>query len=44
MPIDPSTHMTAGLFLQSPGLWVGLAIMLAFAVLAARRRRSNGPI
>ena len=44
MAIDPSTHVTAGLFLRSPGLWIGLAIMLAFAVLAARLRRSNGPI
>ena len=43
-PIDPSAHLTAGLFLQSQGLWIGLALMLVFAVLAARLRRSNGPI
>jgi hypothetical protein len=43
-PIDPNAHLTAGLFLQSQGLWIGLALMLVFAVLAARLRRSNGPI
>jgi ABC-2 type transport system permease protein len=44
MPIDPGTQVTAGLFLRSPGLWIGLALLLAFAVSAARLRRSNGPI
>jgi ABC-2 type transport system permease protein len=44
MPIDPSTHLTPGSFLSSPGLWLGLALLVAFAVVAARLRRSNGPI
>jgi ABC-2 type transport system permease protein len=44
MPIDPTTHVTPGLFLGSAGLWIGLALMLACAALAARLRRSNGAI
>jgi ABC-2 type transport system permease protein len=44
MPFDPMTHVTPGLFLSSPGLWIGLAIAVAFAAATVRLRRYRGPI
>ena len=43
-PTDPMTHITPGLFLSGPGLWIGLAIAAAFLSAAVRLRRSQGPI
>jgi len=43
-PTDPMTHMTPGIFLISPGLWIGLAIAAAFLAAAVRLRRYQGPI
>ena len=43
MAMDPA-HLTPGLFLSSPGLWIGLAIAAAFLSAAVRLRRSQGPI
>jgi ABC-2 type transport system permease protein len=42
MPMDPMTHVTAGRFLATPGLWVGLAVSAAFLFAAARLRRYRG--
>ena len=45
MGLDPlTTHVTAGRFLTSPGLWVGLAVAAAFLAAAVRLRRNQGPI
>jgi len=44
MPMDPMTHVTPGRFLASPGLWLGLAVAVAFLFAAARLRRYRGPI
>jgi len=43
-PSGPMTHITPGLFLTSPGLWIGLAIAAAFLAAAVRLRRYQGPI
>jgi ABC-2 type transport system permease protein len=43
-PTDPMTHITPGLFLTSPGLWIGLALAAAFLAAAVRLRRYQGPI
>ncbi|SRR5581483_3715180 len=43
-PTDPMTHITPAAFLGSPGLWIGLALAVAFLVLAVRLRRYQGPI
>jgi len=43
-PTDPMTHLTPGAFLNSPGLWLGLAVTAAFLAGAVRQRRSRGPI
>jgi ABC-2 type transport system permease protein len=43
-PTDPMTHVTPGIFLFSPGLWVGLAIAAIFLAAAIRLRRYQGPI
>jgi len=40
----PMTHITAGIFLSSPGLWIGLAVAAAFLAAAVRLRRYQGPI
>jgi ABC-2 type transport system permease protein len=43
MPMDPTTHLTPGTYLASPGLWLGLlftALCLAAAVRLRRRRGS----
>jgi ABC-2 type transport system permease protein len=43
-PSGPMTHIAAGTFLSSAGLWGGLALSAAFLVAAVRLRRYQGPI
>jgi ABC-2 type transport system permease protein len=43
-PSGPMTHITPGIFLTSPGLWIGMAIAAAFLAAAVRLRRYQGPI
>jgi len=43
-PTGPMTHITPGLLLSSPGLWIGLALAALFLAAAARVRRYQGPI
>jgi ABC-2 type transport system permease protein len=43
-PTDPMTHITLGKFLSTPGLWIGLAVTLAFLAAAVRLRRYRVPI
>jgi len=43
-PSGPVTHITPGIFLTSPGLWIGFAIAAAFLAAAVRLRRYQGPI
>ena len=43
-PTDPMTHVAAGSFLSSPGLWGGLAVAAIFLAAAVRLRRYQGPI
>lgn len=43
-PSGPMTHTTAGIFLSSPGLWVGLAFAAIFIAAAVRLRRYREPI
>jgi ABC-2 type transport system permease protein len=43
-PTGPMTHITPGLFLTSPGLWIGFAAAAAFLAAAVRLRRYQGPI
>jgi ABC-2 type transport system permease protein len=43
-PMDPATHITPGIFLSTPGLWIGLLIAAAFLAAAVRLRRNQGPI
>jgi ABC-2 type transport system permease protein len=43
-PMDPTTHLTPGHFLSSPGLWIGLAVAAGFLAAAVRLRRYRGPI
>ena len=43
-PTDPMTHITPGMFLSTPGLWIGLAVAVVFLVAAVRLRRYQGPI
>jgi len=43
-PTGPMTHITPGIFLSSPGLWIGLACAAAFLAAAVRLRRYQGPI
>jgi len=42
-PSGPMTHITPGLFLTSPGLWIGFAMAAAFLAAAVRLRRYQGP-
>ena len=43
--LDPmSTHVTPGVFVSSPGLWIGLALAAAFLAMAVRLRRQQGPV
>ncbi len=41
-PTHPMTHITAGRFLMSPGLWLGFLVCAVFLVGAVRLRRSQG--
>jgi ABC-2 type transport system permease protein len=43
-PSGPMTHMAAGTFLGSAGLWIGLAVSAVFLGAAVRLRRYQGPI
>ena len=43
-PTSPMTHITPGIFLTTPGLWIGFAIAAAFLGAAVRLRRYQGPI
>jgi ABC-2 type transport system permease protein len=43
-PTNPMTHITAGRFLGTPGLWIGLIIAAGFLAAAVRLRRYQGPI
>jgi ABC-2 type transport system permease protein len=43
-PSGPMTHITAGTFLGSAGLWIGLVVSAAFLAAAVRLRRYQGPI
>ena len=43
-PSGPMTHITAGTFLSSPGLWIGLVVAAAFLAAAVRLRRYQAPI
>ncbi len=43
-PTGPMTHITPGIFLTSPGLWIGFALAVAFLAAAVRLRRYQGPI
>jgi ABC-2 type transport system permease protein len=43
-PSGPMTHITAGRFLSSPGLWIGLVVAGGFLAAAVRLRRYRGPI
>src|SRR5216683_7499977 len=42
--MPPMTQLTAGQFLISPGLWIGLGVAAAFLAAAVRLRRYQGPI
>lgn len=44
MPMDPMTHPTLGVFLLSPGLWIGLALTGVFLATSIRLRHYRGPI
>jgi ABC-2 type transport system permease protein len=43
-PTHPMTHLTPGIFLSSPGLWIGLAIAAILLAGAIRLRRYRGPM
>jgi ABC-2 type transport system permease protein len=43
-PTGPMTHITPGIFLTSPGLWIGFALAASFLAAAVRLRRYQGPI
>ena len=43
-PSGPMTHITAGTFLSSPGLWIGLVVAATFLGAAVRLRRYQAPI
>jgi ABC-2 type transport system permease protein len=43
-PSGPMTHITAGAFLSSAGLWVGLIVAAIFLGLAVQVRRYREPI
>ena len=44
MPMDPMAHPTLGVFLLSPGLWIGLAVTGVFLAVSIRLRHHRGPI
>ena len=43
-PMGTMANLTPGRFVTSPGLWLGLAVTALFLFIAARLRRSRGPI
>jgi ABC-2 type transport system permease protein len=43
-PSGPMTHITAGTFLSSSGLWIGLVVAAVFLAAAVRLRRYQAPI
>jgi ABC-2 type transport system permease protein len=43
-PLDPAMHLTPGIFLATPGLWLGLGVAAIFLAAAARLRRYREPI
>jgi ABC-2 type transport system permease protein len=43
-PTNPMTHVHAGHFLLSPGLWIGLLVTAGFLAAAVKLRRHRGPI
>jgi ABC-2 type transport system permease protein len=43
-PLDPAMHLTPGMFLATPGLWLGLIFAAIFLAAAARIRRYREPI
>lgn len=43
-PTGPMTHVTPGMFLSTPGLWLGLLVSAVFLLAAIRLRRYQGPI
>jgi ABC-2 type transport system permease protein len=43
MPMDPTTQLTPGRFLSTPGLWIGLAVTAACLAAAVRLRHYRGP-
>ena len=43
-PTGPMTHIAPGSFLSNPGLWIGLAVAVAFLLAAVRLRRYQGPV
>jgi ABC-2 type transport system permease protein len=44
MPMDPTTHLTPGTYLASPGLWLGLVFTALCLAAAVRLRRRRGTI
>jgi ABC-2 type transport system permease protein len=44
MPMNPMTHLTPGVYLTSPGLWLGLLFTALCLAVAVRLRRYRGPI
>jgi ABC-2 type transport system permease protein len=44
MPMDPTTHLTPGPYLASPGLWLGLVFTALCLVAAVRLRRYRGAL
>jgi ABC-2 type transport system permease protein len=44
MPMDPTTHLTPGAYLASPGLWLGLVFTALCLAAAVRLRRYRGAI
>ena len=43
-PTHPMTHITPGIFLSNPELWVGVALAAVFLAGAVRLRHYQGPI
>jgi ABC-2 type transport system permease protein len=44
LSMDPLMHFSPGAFLMSPGLWIGLAVAVAFLAAAVRLRRYRDPL
>ena len=42
--IDSLVQLTPGRYVTTPGLWIGLALAVAFVAIAVRQRRYRGPI